>query len=192
MTLLFLGLVLFLAPHAIRIVADGLRASLIARFSPNGYKLVYSVVSLLGLVLIVYGYAEARGAPVAIFAPPTWTRHLAALLTIPAFVLLAAVYVPGTRIKARLGHPMVLGVKVWAFAHLLSNGTLHDMLLFGTFLAWSVALFAVSRGRDRREGVVRAPGSTRGDAIAVAAGLAAWAVFAFWLHGLLIGVRPFG
>jgi uncharacterized membrane protein len=87
---------------------------------------------------------------------------------------------------------MVLGVKVWAFAHLLSNGTLHDMLLFGTFLAWSVALFAVSRGRDRREGVVRAPGSTRGDAIAVAAGLAAWAVFAFWLHGLLIGVRPFG
>jgi uncharacterized membrane protein len=150
------------------------------------------VVSLLGLVLIVYGYAEARGAPVAIFAPPTWTRHLAALLTIPAFVLLAAVYVPGTRIKARLGHPMVLGVKVWAFAHLLSNGTLHDMLLFGTFLAWSVALFAVSRGRDRREGVLRAPGSTRGDAIAVAAGLAAWAVFAFWLHGLLIGVRPFG
>jgi uncharacterized membrane protein len=192
MTLLFLGLVLFLGPHAIRIVADGLRESLIARFSPNGYKLAYSAVSLLGLVLIVYGYAEARGAPVVIFAPPTWTRHLAALLTIPAFVLLAAVYVPGTRIKARLGHPMVLGVKVWAFAHLLSNGTLHDALLFGAFLAWSVALFAVSRRRDRREGVVRTPGSTRGDAIAAAAGLAAWAVFAFWLHGLLIGVRPFG
>ena len=127
MTLLFLGLVLFLGPHAIRIVADGLRESLIARFSPNGYKLAYSAVSLLGLVLIVYGYAEARGAPVVIFAPPTWTRHLAALLTIPAFVLLAAVYVPGTRIKARLGHPMVLGVKVWAFAHLLSNGTLADV-----------------------------------------------------------------
>lgn len=192
MTLLLLGLVLFLGPHALRIVADGLRDSLIARFSPNGYRLGYSLLSLLGLALIVWGYAEARGAAVVLFAPPAWTRHLAALLTIPAFVLLAAVYVPGTRIKARLGHPMVLGVKVWAFAHLLSNGTLHDVVLFGTFLAWSVALFAASRRRDRREGVVRAPGSARGDAMAVAAGLAAWAVFAFWLHGLLIGVRPFG
>jgi len=192
MILLLLGLALFLGPHAIRIVADGLRAALIARFSPGGYKGLYSLLSVLGLVLIVLGYAEARAAPVVLFAPPTWTRHLAALLTIPAFVLLVAAYVPGTRLKARVGHPMVLGVKVWAFAHLVANGTLHDVLLFGTFLAWSVALYAASRRRDRLAGTVHAPGSAQRDVVAAVAGLAVWAVFAFWLHGALFGVRPFG
>ncbi len=192
MTLLLLGLVLFLGTHAIRIVADGLRDTLIARLSPGGYKGLYSLLSVLGLVLIVFGYAEARAAPVVLFAPPAWTRHLAALLTIPAFVLLVAAYVPGTRLKARVGHPMVLGVKVWALSHLVSNGTLHDVLLFGTFLAWSVALYAASRRRDRLAGTVHAPGSVQRDVMGVVAGLAAWAVFAFWLHGALIGVRPFG
>ena len=173
-------------------MADGLRDTLIARFSLNGYKGLYSLLSVLGLVLIVFGYAEARAASVVIFAPPAWTRHLAALLTIPAFVLLAAAYVPGTRLKARVGHPMVLGVKIWALAHLVANGTLHDVLLFGTFLAWSVALYATSRRRDRIAGVVHAPGSAQRDAMAAVAGLAAWAAFAFWLHAALIGVRPFG
>jgi uncharacterized membrane protein len=129
---------------------------------------------------------------VDLWSPPVWTRHVAALLTLPAFVLLAAAYVPGTRIKAAVGHPMVLGTKVWAFAHLISNGRLADVLLFGGFLAWSIVLYAASRRRDRRTSVRRVAGSASRDAIAVVAGLVAWAAFAFWLHGMLIGVRPFG
>ena len=192
MTLLLLGLVLFLGVHSARLLADPLRTSLIGTLSPNGYKGLYSLLSLASLVLIVYGYAEARSAPLALYAPPVWTRHLAALLTIPAFILLAAAYVPGTRIKARVGHPMVLGVKTWAVAHLISNGTLHDVLLFGGFLAWSVLLYIASRKRDRLAGTVYVTGPVSRDLLAVAIGLVAWAAFAFWLHGALIGVRPFG
>ena len=191
MTLLLLGLVLFLFPHGVRIVDERLRDTLIAAVSAQGYKGAYALLSLAGLVLVVLGYAEARGAPVLLFHPPVWTRHLAALLTLPAFVLLAAAYIPGTRIKARVGHPMVLGVKIWALAHLLANGALHDVVLFGSFLAWSVALYVVSRRRDRQAGIVHPAGSAGRDLVAVAAGIAAWALFAFWLHGVAIGVRPF-
>jgi uncharacterized membrane protein len=119
-------------------------------------------------------------------------RQIASLLTLPAFVLMAAAYVPGTRIRARLGHPMVLGVKLWALAHLLSNGRLADILLFGSFLVWAVACFRAARARDRRDGVVRPVGPVSRDAIAVAVGVAGWVVFALFLHGWLIGVAPFG
>jgi uncharacterized membrane protein len=192
MTLLLLGLVLFLGAHSVRIAAEPLRTRLISSLSLNGYKGVYSLMSLAGFVLLVYGYAAARAAPVVLFTPPVWTKHLAALLTIPAFVLLAAAYVPGTRIKARVGHPMVLGVKTWALAHLIANGTLHDVLLFGSFLVWAVLSYIAARKRDRVAGTVYPTGPMSRDIIAVAMGLIAWAAFAFWLHGLLIGVRPFG
>ena len=192
MTLLLLGLVLFLGAHSVRIAAEPLRTRLISSLSLNGYKGVYSLMSLAGFVLLVYGYAAARAAPVVLFTPPVWTKHLAALLTIPAFVLLAAAYVPGTRIKARVGHPMVLGVKTWALAHLIANGTLHDVLLFGSFLVWAVLSYIAARKRDRVAGTVYPTGPMSRDIIAVAVGLVAWAAFAFWLHGLLIGVRPFG
>ena len=117
---------------------------------------------------------------------------LAALLTLIAFVLLAAGNLRGTRIKHALGHPMVLGVKVWAFAHLVSNGTLADAVLFGSFLVWAIVDYASSRRRDRAAGTVYPEGALGRDALAILVGVAAWVAFAFWLHGWLIGVRPLG
>jgi uncharacterized membrane protein len=192
MGMMLLGMVLFLGVHSVRIVADGGRDSLIRRLGPGAYKGLYSLASIAGFVLIVWGYGLTRTAPVDLWMPPVWTRHVAALLTIPAFVLLAAAYVPGTAIKAAVGHPMVMGVKVWAFAHLISNGRLADVVLFGGFLAWAVLLYIASRKRDRRTGTRYVAGPASRDVIAIVAGLAAWAAFAFWLHGALIGVRPFG
>jgi uncharacterized membrane protein len=192
MTLLILGLVLFLGMHSTRIVADDFRSAQVARLGVNGWKAIYSVISIAGFVLLVYGYGLARESPTVLFVPPPWMRHVTALLTIPAFVLLAAAYVPGTRIKRAVGHPMVAGVKIWAFAHLLSNGTLADVVLFGAFLAWAVFDYVAARRRDRAAGTVYATGPVARDATAIAIGLAAYVVFAFWLHAWWIGVRPFG
>ncbi len=192
MGMMLLGMVLFLGVHSVRVFADGARDSLIQRLGPGAYKGLYSLASIAGFVLIVWGYGLTRTAPVDLWMPPVWTRHIAALLTIPAFVLLAAAYVPGTAIKAAVGHPMVMGVKVWAFAHLIANGRLADVVLFGGFLAWAVLLYIASRKRDRRTGTRYVAGPASRDVIAIVAGLAAWAAFAFWLHGALIGVRPFG
>jgi len=192
MTVLILGLVLFLGVHSVRIFADDWRTGMRTRLGENAFKGVYSVLSLAGLVLIVWGYGLARQQPVLLWVPPVWTRHVAALLTIPAFVMLAASQVPGNSIKARLKHPMVLGVKVWALAHLLSNGMLADVVLFGSFLVWAVLSFRAARGRDRVSDAVPAPGRMGPTVVAVAGGLLVWAVFAFWAHGFLIGVRPFG
>jgi uncharacterized membrane protein len=184
MTILILGLVLFLGLHSTRVVAEGPRRAFIAKRGAGAWKGLYTVVSLVGFALLVWGYGLARQQPVVLWpAGPTWLRHVAALLTLVSFVLLAAAYVPGNGIKAKLHHPMTLGVKVWAFAH---------VLLFGGFLAWSVAVFAAARRRDRADGVVHAPGRSSKTAVAVVVGVVAWAVFAFWLHGWLIGVRPFG
>jgi len=192
MTPLILGLVLFLGTHSVRIVADGFRTAQIARLGVNGWKAIYSIVSIAGFALLVYGYGLAREAPTVLWAPPPWTRHVTALLTIPAFVLLAAAYVPGTRIKRAVGHPMVAGVKIWAFAHLLANGTLADAVLFGAFLVWAVFDYVAARRRDRASGTVYVTGPASRDVAAVAIGLAAYVVFAFWLHAWWIGVRPFG
>ena len=191
MTFLIIGLLLFLGTHSIRIVADSWRADRVARLGENRWKGLYSLASALGLGLIVWGYGLARAEPVALWAPPGWTRHLAALLTLPAFVLIAAAYVPGSRIKAAIGHPMVAGVKVWAIAHLLSNGNLADALLFGAFLLWAVADFRSARRRDRAAGVGYRPGSAARDGMVIAAGAGVWALFAGFLHVWLIGVRPY-
>jgi uncharacterized membrane protein len=192
MTLLLLGLVLFLGTHSVRIFADDWRSRRIAAMGQNGWKGLYSVLSIAGFVLIVYGYAAARLEPVVLYLPPVWTRHLASLLTIPAFILLVAAYVPGTRIKRAVGHPMVLGVKTWALAHLLANGMLADVLLFGAFLVWAVLDYIAARKRDRAAGTVYVVGPVTRDIVAVVVGLVAWAAFAMWLHRVLIGVGPFG
>jgi uncharacterized membrane protein len=192
MSLLILGLVLFLGTHSVRIVADDWRGARIARLGLMPWKGIISVISIIGFVLIVWGYGQARGNPIILYSPPLWTRHLAALLTVPAFILLVAAYIPGTRIKRAVGHPMVAAVKIWAFAHLLANGTLADVVLFGAFLAWAVADYIAARRRDRAARTVFAVGPVSRDIAAVAIGLAAWAVFAFWLHAAWIGVRPFG
>ncbi|MBK6631864.1 MAG: NnrU family protein [Betaproteobacteria bacterium] len=191
MTLLIFGLILFLGIHSVRIVADGWRAARIAQLGEHGWKGLFSLASALGLGLIVWGYGMARAEPVALWAPPGWTKHVAALLTLPAFILIAAAYVPGSRIKAAVGHPMVAGVKVWAIAHLLSNGNLADVLLFGAFLAWAVIDFRSARQRDRAAGVSYRPGTAARDGLVAAAGIGAWALFAGFLHLWLIGVRPY-
>ena len=192
MLLLILGLILFLGMHSARLFAAEKRASFIAARGPLAWKGIYALVSIIGFVLIIYGYGQARMSPTWLWISPVWTRHLAALLTIPAFILIAATYVPVSCIKARFGHPMLLGVKFWALAHLIANGTLADLLLFGGFLAWATALFVVSRKRDRAAGVGYGKGKPVMDAVVVVVGLVAWAAFAFYLHGAWIGVKPMG
>lgn len=191
MVYLVLGLILFLGSHSVRIFAEDWRTDRVKAMGLNPYKGLYSLVAIAGFVLLIYGYGQARMHPVVLYAPPTWTRHLAGLLNLAAFVLLAAAYVPGNRIKAAVGHPMVLGVKVWAFAHLIANGTLADVVLFGSFLLWAVLDFRAARRRDRVDVTRMPPGSATRDAATVVAGVAAWALFAFWLHAAWIGVRPF-
>jgi uncharacterized membrane protein len=192
MTLLILGLVIFLGAHSTRIFAESWRGAQIARLGPNGWKGLYSVVSIVGFVLLVWGYGVARQEPVPLWTPSVGLRHLGSLLTLVSFVFLAAAYVPRNAIKARLGHPMTLGVKVWALSHLLANHTLADLLLFGGFLVWAVLCFRAARARDRAAGTVRPAGTAAGTALTVVVGVGAWVVFALWLHGPLIGVRPFG
>ena len=198
MLTLVAGLVLFLGAHSVRVFAEGWRASAIARIGEKPWKGAYALVSIAGFVLVVIGYGLARQQPVLLWGqPPVWTRHLASLLTLAAFVLLVAAYVPGNAIKAKLRHPMILGVKVWAFAHLIANNTLADLVLFGSFLLWAVLDFRSARQRDRLAGSPSPQPSPRGGegvktAITVVVGIVAWAVFAFWLHGAWIGVRPMG
>jgi uncharacterized membrane protein len=192
MTLLILGLVLFLGVHSLRVFAEPLRTSLRGRLGELPFKGLYTVVSLAGFVLLVVGYGQARLQPVLLWVAPVGMRHLAALLTLLSFVLLAAAYVPRNALKARLGHPMTLAVKVWALAHLLANGALHDVVLFGGFLVWSVLVFRTARARDRAAGVGPGETSLVATGATVVVGLAAWAVFAMWAHAALIGVRPFG
>jgi len=191
MIMLVLGVLVFLGVHSVRIFADGWRTQQIERLGVSAWKGIIAGISLLGLVLIVWGYGAARMDPVWLWTSPVWTRHLAALLTVPAFVLLVAAYIPGSNIRAKLGHPMLLAVKIWAFAHLLANGTLADLILFGSFLVWAIVNFAVSRRRDRLAGVTHAGGRAMADVQVVAFGLISWVLFAMFLHRALIGVSPF-
>lgn len=192
MLVLILGLVLFLGTHSVRVFAEPWRTRTLGRVGEARWKGAYALVSLIGFALLVWGYGLAGQQPVLLWTPPVAMRHIAALLTLAAFVLLAAAYMPGNGLKAKLHHPMVLGVKVWAFAHLLANGALADVLLFGGFLVWAALSFRAARGRDRAAGVSYPPSRAGVTAITVLVGVVAWAVFAFWAHGLLIGVRPFG
>lgn len=189
MLFLVLGLFLFLATHSMRIGGDGLRDRLIEGMGPTRYKAIYALASLMGFVLLVYGFGMARDVPLVLWTPPPAMKHLAFLLTLIAMVLVAAVYVPRNGIKAKLHHPMVLSVKVWALAHLLVNGTLAHLLLFGSMLVWSVLLFKASRARDKRDRVVYVAGNTRATILTLEIGIAIWLVFVGWAHGWLIGVQ---
>lgn len=189
--ILVTGLVLFLGMHAVRIPDEQRRAGMIARWGKNKYRGIYTAVSIAGLVLIVYGYGQARLDPIFVWSPPAATRHIAALLMLFSMILLAACYVPMNHIKARLQHPMTLAVKVWALAHLLSNGTLADILLFGSFLAWAVLLFKSARKRAIPMSFSGDGPTKVGTMMTVVVGVLAWLVFAAWLHVQLIGVSPF-
>ena len=192
MSVLIAGLVLFFASHSVAIVAPGFRARQVARMGIGPWKLAYSAISLVALILIIWGYGAARQDPIALWSAPAWTRHAAALLSVIGFVLIAAAYVPGTKMKAALGHPMTAGVGLWALGHLLANGRLDAVLLFGAFVVWSAIAFATRRARDRASGTRYPPGSLAKDTIAAVAGIAFALVFALFLHGPLIGLRPFG
>ncbi|HMA09119.1 MAG TPA: NnrU family protein [Ramlibacter sp.] len=192
MAVLILGLVLFLGVHSTRIFAEGWRGATIARIGPMPWKGLYSVASIVGFVVLIWGFRMARADTLVLWSPPVWTRHIAALLMMVSFVLLAAAYVPRNSLKARLHHPMVLGVKTWALAHLLVNGVAADVLLFGAFLVWAALSYRAARQRDRAAHTVYPPGTAAGTVLTVVIGLVAGVVFAFFLHGPLIGVRPFG
>jgi len=188
-TLLVLGLVIFLGTHSFS-MARGNRAALIGRIGEGPYKGLYSLVSLAGIVLIAIGYGQYRAnGYIPVWDPPVWTRHLALLLVLVAFICFVAAYLPG-HIKRRLKHPMLAGVKIWALAHLLANGDLGSILLFGSFLVWAVAARISAKRRDvaAQHGGTAAPAGWRNDVLAVVIGAAVYAAFVFWLHPWLIGV----
>ena len=187
---LITGLVLFLGVHSLAIVAPGLRERGLARLGEGAWKGVYGLVSLLGFVLIVYGFGLARQSPEILYSPPAWLRHVTLLLMLPVFPLLFAAYLPG-RIRTAAKHPMLAAVKLWAFAHLLSNGTLADVLLFGGFLAWAVA-DRISLKRRPPQALRIAPAGRWNDVLAVILGLAVYVLFIGWAHLRLIGVSPLG
>ena len=192
MLLLIMGLILFLGMHSVRIVAEDFRTAQISKRGEGAWMGIYSAISLLGFMLIIWGYADARVESPILWNPPIWTKHLAALLTLPAFILFVAAYVPGSKMKAVLGHPMILGTKLWALAHLLSNGAVVDVLLFGGFLLWSVLDFRAARKRTKAAGITFEFAGYSRDAIAIVFGLFVWAVFSMYLHAMWIGVKPFG
>ncbi len=190
MTLLIAGLVLFLGIHSIAIAAPDLRAAAVARLGLNGWKGLYSLVAITGFVLICIGYGEARVSnPVWLWQPPKAMRHIALLLMLPVFPLLLAAYLPG-RIRTKAKHPMLLATKLWALSHLLANGGLHDVLLFGAFLTWAVA----DRISVKRRAVVTpppgAPASRWNDLMVVLGGLALYVLFVGGLHKMLVGISP--
>lgn len=186
MTLLIAGLVLFLGIHSLVIFAPGAREGLVRKLGPNGWRAMHSLFSVLGLVLIFVGYGQARQAPVFLYTPPAWARHVTFALMLPVFPLIFAAYFPG-RIRAALKHPMLVAVKTWALAHLLSNGTLADVLLFAGFLAWAVAN-RISLKRRAPTLKVAATPRPRNDVIAVVLGLGLYVATLLWLHRLVIGM----
>lgn len=174
--------------HSVAIVALPLRDKMAAK-SDMGWKAMYAVASLIGIVLMVRGYAELRLTPTVLYVPPMWLRHIAAILMLPAFAFFIAPYFPG-RIKAALKHPQLIAVKIWALAHLLVNGNLADVLLFGSFLIWAVVDRVSMKKRVARP-LPGAPESKANDVIVVVVGLLLYVVFVMWGHETLIGMKPF-
>jgi len=187
MTLLIIGIVVFFGIHALPTV-PGLRERLIERFGENGYKILFSLLSLASLVLLIYGFAKAP--LVQVWSPPGWTRWVAIILMLPAFIFLVAAYLPG-RIKARLKHPFLVAIKTWALAHLVANGDLASIILFGSFLAYAVYDRIALKSRQPT-GLVeaRGPSKPQNDIIALVLGAGLYVVFLVWLHPLLIGTAP--
>ncbi len=191
MLLFVVGLVVFLGIHSVSIVAPHWRVANVARLGEKPWKGLYSLAAGLGLALLIVGYGLARRDPVVLYTPPAALRHLALLVMLPVFPLLFAAYLPG-RIRRAAKHPMLLALKLWAAAHLLANGTLADVLLFGGFLAWAVAdrISVKRRSAAEAHDVPAAPTRPYNDAIAIVGGLAVYVAFLFGVHRWLIGVSP--
>jgi len=191
MALLIVGIVIFLGLHLIRVIAPGLRQSMIDRLGESGWKGVYSVVSILSLILLIYGFGQARQVTGMLYNPPVWMAHIALTLMLLAMICLAASLLPAGHIAVKTKHPMVLSVKIWALSHLLANGETSSVLLFGAFLAWGVILRIALKRRERAgELTLRPFVSGKYDLYAAIIGVVAWALITFKLHELLIGVAP--
>ena len=202
MALLILGLVLFLGAHSTRVFAENWRQATLERLGEKAYKGVYTLVSLLGFGLMMFGFDQVRWDSPVLWSPPVWAKHGAALLMLVSLVLLACAYAPRNAIKVKLHHPMVLSVKVWALAHLLANPRLADVVLFGAFLIWSVLNFRAARQRDRLAAASLSAGEGSGSLEPEISSAATWraigigvVVWAFLLsrgHAWLFGVSPLG
>jgi uncharacterized membrane protein len=209
MTQLIWGLILFLGAHSVRIWADGWRNQTIEAYGEKAFKGVYALVSILGFYLLVVGYGEARLQTVALWNPPIFTKHISMLLMLLSSILLVATYIPRNHFKMRLGHPMVLSVKVWALSHLLANGNLADLVLFGSFLMWAVLNFRSARARDRAlllnlnvteeaaaEPLTESESTNQPKLLStimtLVGGMAIWALITFVLHAKIVGVSPMG
>jgi uncharacterized membrane protein len=191
MAILVLGIIIFLGMHLVRVVAPGFRAGIIESRGKGTWMGLYTIVSLVGLCLIIYGFGQARGETGMLYNPPIFLRHIALLLMLVAFIVLAAGFLPAGRIAVAVKHPQVLSIKIWALAHLLANGETSSVLLFGSFLAWAVILRISLKRRERAgEKVLPVFKSTRNDVLAVLIGLVAFVLFVWKLHELLIGVQP--
>lgn len=190
MAALIIGLVIFFGMHSIAIFSPEIRSGAMQRLGEGAWKGVYGLASLIGLGLMIYGFGLARGASVVLYTPPSWMRHAALPLMLPVFPLVIAAYLPG-RIKAATKHPMLAAVKLWAFAHLLVNGRLADVLLFGGFLVWAVA-DRISLKRRPPQKLRTAAAGRFNDLWAVVPGLALYALVVGWLHLRLFGVSPLG
>ena len=190
MFILVAGIILFFGTHSISIVNSAWRDRVVARIGVGPWRGIYALLALAGLLLMVWGYGLARQDPIVLYLPPSWLRQIAMILMVFVFPLLFAAYLPG-RIQAVTKHPMLVATKLWAFAHLLANGTLADVALFGSFLAWA-ALDRISMNHREQRPVPGAPPSKWNDAIAVLAGLALHVAFVRWLHAWLVGVSLVG
>ena len=191
MTIMIIGLLIFLGSHSVRIFAESWRQQQIAQHGETTWKVAYSAVSIVGLAIAIYGFGEMRLDPINVWYPPMGMRHAVALLMLPAFIMLAAAYVPRNTIKAKLGHPMMLSVKIWALAHLLANGRLGDIIFFAAFLVWAILAFKTAKKRDRLTPPAPVSTTKMATIATVLVGLLAYVVFAFYLHTVLIGVPVF-
>lgn len=191
MTQFVAGIVLFFAVHLVRVVAPGFRLRMMERLGPWGWKGIYGLVSLVGLVLMIRGYAQIKPASAWLYVPPVWTRHAVSLFMLPALVLLVAAYLPG-RIRRAVRHPMLIAVILWSVAHLAANGQAADVALFGAFLAWSVVVTVSAFGRPAPAPPPSLPATRVNDLVAVVAGAGLWAWLAFGGHAVLFGMPVFG
>ncbi len=186
MIVLILGLVLFFGVHSVSILADDWRNRAVERLGMYAWRGLYSVASLVGLLVLIYGYGLARAELVIWYVPPLWLQYVAVVALLPVFPLLLASVFPG-RIQSAAKHPMLVAVKIWATAHLLANGARADVLLFGAFLAWAVA-DRISLKRRTLRNLPAAALRPYNDAIVIVAGLGIYALFVLWLHASLFGV----
>ncbi|MBB3589987.1 putative membrane protein [Rhizobium sp. BK529] len=191
MTLLIIGIVLFLGVHLVRVVAPDFRRSMIASLGEKGWRAGYSIASIATLILLIYGFGQARQVTGMLYYPPVWMAHITVALMLIAMICLVASLLPAGHIATKTKHPMVLSVKIWALAHLLANGETSSVLLFAAFLAWGV-IMRISLKRRQKRGEITLPVfvSARYDLYAVIIGAVVWALIIWRVHEWLIGVAP--